>query len=124
MDKKLDLDTVNRIFYQLLDESDYTETNLFKWVILQCWYDLITRKKGVISAIEFLNSEKFEWKARREEICEIAFTDIAWLDAAMLQEVYKSWNENEGIRNRITNILIQFEKGYYSLKESDNKNES
>lgn len=111
MQNKITIKTVNQIFYQLLIKSQYTETNLFKWVILQCWYDLISRKKGLVSAIDFLNSEKYEWKTRREELCEIAFIDIAWLNASILQDLYKIWCNNEIIRNRITSILIKFEEG-------------
>lgn len=105
-----DIRLIDKIFYQLLIESQYPEVNLFKWIILQCWYDLYNDKKGVLTAISFLISNNWEWKKQRETVCDIAFLDSYWLDVNLLQGAYLGYKYSKKIRNRICDILSQFEK--------------
>jgi len=110
------LAVIDEVFFQLLYESDYPETNLFKWTILQAFLDIIYQMEDVVSAMDFLGSNKFEWKQRRDEICELAFMFSSWMTADLIQQIYLDYTTNKTVRARITEIFNKYEAGIYLYK--------
>lgn len=110
---------VNKVFYELLVESDCPETNLFKWVIIQAFWDISNQAVGAISAIDFLNNNRWEWRKKREEVCDLAFTESSWLTASIIQGIYLGYSTDPTIRARINKILAQWDECIYlNWKES------